>query len=155
MASAPSRLVSGSRPMASTTSVRSPVSAASTVHSCARETRWRIAAGSEGRLTSSRPRAPLPSTTHMLSTTTSRGRSATWPVLGRFSGNQPGVFVSMHWITAATSSPDGIGREHRLELADVLLLPALAIGDRREVDAPVGAPVRDWGEEVGKELGDV
>src|SRR5262245_15509786 len=108
MASVRSRLVSGSRRMASTTSARSPVSAASTAHSCARDTRCTIVAGSEGRVTVSRPRAPSPSTTHMLSTTTSLGRSATWSVLGRFSGNQPGVFVSMHWTTAATSSPDGI-----------------------------------------------
>ena len=154
------RPASGSSSMASTTLSRLPVTAASTVSSCDAETRWRVSAIAGGSATWSRPRTPSPSATHMPSTTTSGGRSATWPAVRDVEREPPGPVE----LEAGDQRRHHLARrplrhrravEHLLELADVVRLPQLALLDRREVHAPPVAPTRLLGEEAREELDDV
>ena len=89
-----------------------------------------------------------------------RGRSGHWPAFGRLSGKSRGLSRRNESIIGATISPDGIfGTSVELaqlgELGLVAVDPDLAIGDRREVDAPPLAPLRLLGEEAGEELDEV
>ena len=91
---------------------------------------------------------------------TSAGRSGHWPAFGMFSGKLRGLSRRNESIIGATISPDGMfGTSVDLrelgELGLVAVDPHLAVGDRREADAPALAPLRLLGEEAGEELHEV